>query len=208
MSYHGDIFAGATIRFAFNTIASATGAPITLAGTPTIRVYKDDSTTEDDSGITLNVDFDSITGMHLVEIDTSADGTFYAAGSDYFVKINAGTVDGVSVVGTVVGHFSIQNRPVNLTKINGTAASTDADLVDDITAAVLAGVVDASGGDDISVAKALEMLAAFISGKVTVSSAAGVSTYTYTKHDGTTASFTSLCNETTGLRASVGDVTP
>lgn len=110
MAYVGDIAAGATVRGTFNT-RDTDGAPITLTS-GTLRVYKDDGTTEDDSGITLNTDFDSRTGLHLWEIDTSSDGTFYAAGADYFVVVTVGTVDSVSVVGTVVGHFSIDNRSV------------------------------------------------------------------------------------------------
>jgi hypothetical protein len=108
--WRGDIAVGDTIRGCFNTRAAATGAPITLAGTPLLRVYKDDGTTEDDSGITLNVDFDSRTGLHLWEIDTSADGTFYSAGANFAIVITQGTVDGVSVVGYCVGEFSIENR--------------------------------------------------------------------------------------------------
>lgn len=69
--YLGDFVEDATVRFAFNTRAKATGAPITLAGTPVIGVYKDGSATESTAGITLTVDFDSRTGHHLVVIDTS-----------------------------------------------------------------------------------------------------------------------------------------
>ena len=43
-------------------------------------------------------------------ITTAADGTFYAAGADYRVYLSAGTVDGVSVVGALIGTFSIKNR--------------------------------------------------------------------------------------------------
>ena len=110
MKYHGDIRAGATIRGTFNTRSNSTGAPITLAGTPALRVYKDDGTTEDDSGITLNVDFDSRTGLHVWEIDTAADGTFYSSGANYSIVLTVGTVDSISVVGVCVGEFSIDNR--------------------------------------------------------------------------------------------------
>lgn len=50
--------------------------------------------------------------LHYWAVDTSADGTFYSAGEDYAVVITAGTVDSVSVVGVVVGTFSIADRPV------------------------------------------------------------------------------------------------
>lgn len=109
MNYFGDITVGELIQIPFNT-RDTDGAPITLAGTPAVRVYKDDGTTEDDSGITLNVDFDGRTGLHVVEIDTSADGTFYASGADFHVVLTVGTVDSISVVGVCVGAFSIENR--------------------------------------------------------------------------------------------------
>jgi len=104
----GDFTPGKTIVFDFNT-HKADGTPITLAGTPAISVYKN-STTESTAGVTLTVDYDSRTGMHHVVIDTSLDGTFYAAGNDFRAVITAGTVDSISVVGTVVGAFSLSNR--------------------------------------------------------------------------------------------------
>lgn len=109
MSYIGDFTPGKTVRRFFNTRGTS-GAPITLGGTPAISVYKDNSTTESTSGVTLNVDLDSRTGMHHVAIDTSADGTFYSAGSDFQIVITTGTVDSISVVGVVVGTFSLSNR--------------------------------------------------------------------------------------------------
>lgn len=109
MSYQGDYAPAATVVFNFNTVSFADGSPITLAGTPALSVYKN-STTESTSGITLTVDYDSRTGMHHVVIDTSADGTFYAAGNDFDVIITTGTVGGTSVVGRKVGSFSLNNR--------------------------------------------------------------------------------------------------
>lgn len=107
--YLGDITPGKTIDFTFNT-RDASGAPITLAGTPAVKAYNGSSTTEDADGITLTVDFDGVTGLHRVAVDTSADGTFYAAGSNIRLVVTAGTVDGVSVVGTTLAEFSIANR--------------------------------------------------------------------------------------------------
>lgn len=106
--YVGDFTAGKTVRIRFNT-SKADGTPITLAGTPAVSVYKG-STTESTSGVTLTVDYDSRTGMHDLVIDTSADGTFYAAANDFDAVITTGTVDSISVVGTVVGTFSLANR--------------------------------------------------------------------------------------------------
>jgi hypothetical protein len=118
MRYLGDIAEDGIIRGSFNT-RQTDGTPITLAGTPTLAVYKDAGVSESTAGVTLTVDFDSITGLHLFTIDTSADA-FYVTGSDYRVVIAAGTVDGVSVVGVEVGSFSIQNRYTRGTDNAGT----------------------------------------------------------------------------------------
>lgn len=113
--YLGDFLLGDTIHFSFNT-TDATGAMATLDGTPVISVYKNGSTTESTSGVTLTVDFDSKTGLHHVTINTSTDLTFYSIGSDFEVVIVTGTVSSISVVGTIVGHFSILNRKSAITE--------------------------------------------------------------------------------------------
>ena len=106
--YLGDFAAGDTIDFKFTTFRPSTGAAFTLAGTPAMSVYKDNSTTESTAGITLTTDFDSRTGLNHVRITTSSDGTFYADGSQFEVVITAGTVDSVSVVGASVGRFTLR----------------------------------------------------------------------------------------------------
>jgi hypothetical protein len=117
--YLGDFVEDAIVRGSFNT-RDAAGAPITLAGTPAVSVYKDAGATESTAGVTLTVDFDSRTGHHVFAIDTSADA-FYVTGADYRVVITAGTVDGVSVVGVEVGSFSISRT---LTAIGDSAGVT------------------------------------------------------------------------------------
>lgn len=107
--YLDDYNLSATIDFKFTTRKS-TGLPTQLAGSPAVSVYKTNSTTQTTTGVTLTIDFDSVTGLNHVRIDTSADGTFYAAGCDFAVVITAGTVDSISVVGETVATFSILNR--------------------------------------------------------------------------------------------------
>lgn len=129
----GDFTPGKTIRFKFNT-HTATGTPITLAGTPALSVYKDGGTTESTAGVTLTVDFDARTGFHDVAINTAADGTFYSAGSDFQVVITTGTVDSINVAGTVVGSFSLSNRsalrPTTADRTLGVDASGNITLAD------------------------------------------------------------------------------
>lgn len=108
MAYHGDIRLGKTLDFKFTTIDTS-GAPITLAGSPAIAAYPDNSTTEITAGITLTVDFDTRTGLHNVRV-VATSGNGYATTTNYDLVLTAGTVGGTSVVGYVVGSFSIENR--------------------------------------------------------------------------------------------------
>jgi hypothetical protein len=107
-SYLGDIKLGDTLDFKFTTVQT-TGAPFTLAGTPVISAYPSNSTTEITAGITLTVDFDSRTGLNHVRVVASG-GNGYAVATNYELVITTGTVNSVSVVGYVIGTFSIQNR--------------------------------------------------------------------------------------------------
>lgn len=110
MKHLGDYDASAVIYGKFTTFRPSTGAAFTLGGTPALSVYKDNSTTQSTSGVTLTADFDSVTGLNHFAIDTSSDGTFYSAGSFFDIVITTGTVDSVSVVGTVVASFTIRKN--------------------------------------------------------------------------------------------------
>ena len=108
MKHLGDFDASTVIYGKFTTYRPSTGAAYTLGGTPALSVYKDNSTTQSTTGVTLTADFDAVTGLNHFAIDTSADGTFYSAGSFFSIVITTGTVDSVSVVGTVVAEFTLR----------------------------------------------------------------------------------------------------
>lgn len=115
MKYLGDFAEGTTIRFMFNT-TDTDAAPIDIAS-GAVAVYKDSDTTPNTADVSLTVGFNGITGLHLVEITPTVDsdgipieGNFYTAGSEYTVILSAGTVDSVSVVGMMLGCFSVENR--------------------------------------------------------------------------------------------------
>lgn len=137
MNYLGDFASNSTVRGKFNTRQSD-GTPITLAGSPTLAVYKDSGTTESTAGVTLTVDFDGRTGLHDFVVVLS--DAFYAAGSNYQVVLTAGTVDGVSVVGVKIAEFSIENRSVDA--VNSVVNSIDQRL----PAALVSGRIDAHVG--------------------------------------------------------------
>ncbi len=149
-NYHGDIAENATIDIAFST-RDADGAPITLTG-GVVSVYKDDDSNTT-TGVTLDTDADGVTGFHQVSIDTT--NVFYAAGTDFQVVITTGTVDGVSVVGTAVGEFSIENRFTNVTQINSSTFVSVA-ATTDVTQAASTGI----GTDNTNTASVLAAVAA------------------------------------------------
>jgi hypothetical protein len=108
MAYLGDFRLGDTLDFHFTT-RQISGAPFTLASSPVLSAYVGNNTTEITAGITLDVDFDSRTGLNHVRI-VATSGNGYATASNYSVVITTGTVNSVSVVGEVVANFSIECR--------------------------------------------------------------------------------------------------
>ena len=103
----GDRIEDAIIYFMWSTNA-ADGSSITRATDGTVSVYKNDSGAQSVVGITDTEDFDSLTGIHMCKIDTSADA-FYAAAEDYTIVLSGATIDGKSV-NAVLAVFSIENR--------------------------------------------------------------------------------------------------
>ena len=152
----------ATLNFTFTTRTDATDTPAVLAGSPVISVYKGSATatekTSAEAYITLDIDFDGKVGLNHVLIDLSADA-FFVVAEDYYVVITTGTV-GTSRVGTVVAHFSIENRApmIDIAAIiaavitNAAGADVAADIiamkVD--TAATVVGVIDNATGADVA----------------------------------------------------------
>jgi len=103
----GDRTEDSIIYFMWSTNA-ADGSSITRATDGTISVYKNDNLTQSVAGIIDTEDFDSVTGIHMCKIDTSADA-FYASAEDYTVVLSGATIDGKSV-NAVLAVFSIENR--------------------------------------------------------------------------------------------------
>lgn len=156
----GNLTEDQAIHFKFNTTTAA-GAPVTLSGTPSLIVYRGNGTTESTAGVTLTVDFDSVTGLHHVAIDASADA-FYAVGYDYQVVVAAGTVDGVSVVGTVLAEFSIENRYMEADVVEVLGTAVPAPGTPEVDVVAINGFTTIDG---LSVAKLFAVLAAALAGK-------------------------------------------
>lgn len=124
------------VGFQFTTHAAsgAAVAPSTGFESADIRIYKATdgaafSATQRSSanGITMTSPFDTVTGLHDVDIDLTdnSDAGFYAVSCRYSVVLSPDTetVDSLAVV-RVLAYFEIGPPPVNVTQWLGTAAST------------------------------------------------------------------------------------
>ena len=113
--HKGNLPIGETIPLLFDTFGG-NGQSITMTGLALadIKVYKDGGTTQRSStaGFTLldtdGIDFDAITGIHGISIDTGddTDSGFFAAGSYYDVVIDSITV-GSQTVSFHLGSFRL-----------------------------------------------------------------------------------------------------
>jgi len=129
--YSGDWKEDATIHVMFNTFTSndpSASCTITNFANTDVHIHKDDGLTQRNNaaGITVSIDFDGITGSHMIKIDTNDDTVagFWVTGKDYFVRIEGTTIDGATI-NSVVGQFSIENRfnEVDVTKWLGQACA-------------------------------------------------------------------------------------
>lgn len=211
MAYLGDIRLGDTIDFKFCTVQT-TGAPFTLAGSPVISAYPANSTTQLTAGITLSVDFDSVTGLNNVRV-VATGGNGYLTATNYEMVITTGTVNSVSAVGYVVGTFSIENRsalmPVtaartlvvdasgladaNTVKLGPTGAGT-AQTAKDLGTLLTTAMTESYNADGAAPtpAQALFLLIAFL-----MERSISTTTLTAKKLDGSTSAATFTLNDAT-----------
>lgn len=143
--YLGDFAEDDTVYMMFNTFTSndpSASSTITNFINTDVHIHKDDGLTQRNNaaGITVSVDFDGITGSHMIKIDTNDNtvGGFWVTGSEYFVRIEGTTVD-AGTINVVVGHFSIERAGgvIALLKLIQAAVITNAagaDVAADIIA--------------------------------------------------------------------------
>ena len=123
----GDYQLGDTIYLPFTTRAFATGVPTVLAGTPVIEIYEDASVTQITSAETLVVSIDSVVGFNMCSVVVSS-GNGFGVGQSYTAIISTGTVGGVSVVGEVIGHFTVEMSAAHLRLGSPAGASVSVDI--------------------------------------------------------------------------------
>lgn len=94
-----------TVYLPFTTRAFATGIPTALVSGE-VQIYEDAFDTQITAAETLLASHDTIPGFNLVSVvATNANG--FGVGQSYTAVLSAGTVDSVSVVGEVIGHFTL-----------------------------------------------------------------------------------------------------
>ncbi len=143
--------AGDTVRIAFSTAGTDGDRvdPSDAFEAADFAIYKNGSTTEKTTtnGITITSTFDSRTGQHLLEIDTSnntGDAGFWADGADYMVLLYPDETVDSQTVGTWIGGFSLRDGMV----ISGTKQTLD-DLNDVSAADLETAMVNAGDGTDL-----------------------------------------------------------
>lgn len=142
-----DIVLDDTIYIRFTTRAFATGIPTTLAGTPVLSIYEENNLTQITAGVSVTVDYDSVTGLNQVTIvATSANG--YEAGKSYDLVITTGTVDSVSVVGESVGSFTVGLLVSKIDDMQGAGFLTATDSLEAIRDRGDSSWVTGGGGSD------------------------------------------------------------
>lgn len=132
--------AGDILPIFFASYGKTNGESITLSGLAVtdIEIYKDGSVTQraSDAGYTLldtdGTDFDAITGIHGISIDTgdNTDAGFYTVGAWFHVVVSSVTIDG-QTVNFVAAAFRIMpaesaagTPKVDVSHISGSAVST------------------------------------------------------------------------------------
>lgn len=127
ISYYGDFAEDDTVLIPFNTFTSddpSASVTITNLVAADIKVHKDGGTTEiATDGATIAIDYDGITGNHLITIDTSAHAD-YTTGSEYSVRIEGTTVD-AATINAWVGAFSIERAGAALALAKAIKVVTD-----------------------------------------------------------------------------------
>jgi len=107
-----------SVYLLFTTRAFATGIPGTLSAS-TVAVYEDVTATPILTSVAVTEDLNSIVGLNAVTIAATS-GNGFNVGGAYHVVIEVGTVDSVSVVGEVIGNFTVGHSAAAVDLANGT----------------------------------------------------------------------------------------
>src|SRR3990172_8177701 len=104
----GDFSTGSTVWFAFTTVNSS-GAPTALSSAA-VTVYRDASTVQNTTGVTLTASFDGVTGLNHVMVEMAGTSTHYEPGASFYAIISSGGVGAETLAGYTLAHWSVKDR--------------------------------------------------------------------------------------------------
>lgn len=117
-----------TVHLLFTTRQFSDGVPTALSG-GVIDIYEDVTATPIVTGETLVASLNSVVGLNAITV-TATSGTGFNADGTYHAVLQAGTVGGVSVVGEVVGTFTIEKDCTNWAKVAAPTTAVDLSATD------------------------------------------------------------------------------
>src|SRR5688572_9331854 len=199
---------GDVVYFPFDA-TDANGAAVTITGLAVtdIEVYKNGSVTQraSDAGYVLldtdGIDFDTTTGLHGFSIDTGddTDAGFWADGNQYWVHVNAITVDAQTVRFTYYLPLGMRNRgfgPRTWYVDASTGDNTNSGLVRSLPKLTVAAAISAaSAGDTVRLLGGGYTTAITINKTITV------------EGDGATITDVTVNNSSQAIAITVGGVT-
>jgi hypothetical protein len=150
----------------------------------------------------LSTDIKIWKGGTTTLVNKNSGGATHVSGGVYSLvldDVDTDTVGMMKIFVSIGGSLYVKEQPLQV---------VEEDIFDAYYAAGAKGYSAASdvGDTGLNFPKIIEMLAAFVSGQVSRSSAGGVTTLTYKKRDGTTTSFTTVANEDDGDRDTTGSL--
>lgn len=105
-TYLGDFTKYETVYHQWET-TDASGNSVNPTSNGTLIAYKNSNAAQSTTGISGFIGWDSFTGIHNLEVDTS--GAFFTTGDDYSIVLSGATIDS-RTVSSVICRFSIENR--------------------------------------------------------------------------------------------------
>ena len=181
LGYYNTSGTRTAVRFPFSTHAQAGGnvAPSSAFENADILIYRaaDSSAISatqrsSSSGVTMTSPFDSLTGLHAVNIDLTddTDAGFYASGYTYFVVLSPDeTIDSQTITGAVLGMFEVGPQAVNVAQFGGSAGTFASGIPEVKVASIAANAITATSiaSDAITDAKvASDVTIASVTGAV------------------------------------------
>lgn len=205
---------GSTVYRIGITTYNASGALTNTDSTPSVAAYYKDGTS---AAALIGAVANDTTGVYHFDLTIASSITtpeyLRFVGTAAMSAVDIGMSDYTWVVDDANPDFGTSDRS-DLQAIKAKTDNLPSDPADQSAVeAAISGrndisVADILAGtaDGVEISKIFEMMLAFMAGEVSVSSAGGVSTYTWKKRDGSTTSFTCLASESNGTRATTGSL--